>query len=117
MHEVAHVDIRIDRDSGTPAYRQIYRQIRHQIAADSIPAGALIPKVRDLAASLGVARDTVEAAYRQLSLEGYAHGKRGIGYVVEDLDFSVLSSQLPEQDPAPAPSACPPAAKARSGTA
>lgn len=113
MHEVAHVDIRIDRDSGTPAYRQI----RHQIAAGSIPAGALIPKVRDLAASLGVARDTVEAAYRQLSLEGYAHGKRGIGYVVEDLDFSVLSSQLPEQDPAPAPSACPPAAKARSGTA
>lgn len=102
MHEVAHVDIRIDRDSGTPAYRQIYQQIRHQIAAGSIPAGALIPKIHDLAASLDVARDTVEAAYRQLSLEGYAHGKRGIGYVVEDLDFSVLSSQLPEQDPAPA---------------
>lgn len=102
MHEVAHVDIRIDRDSGTPAYRQIYQQIRHQIAAGSIPAGALIPKIRDLAASLGVVRDTVEAAYRQLSLEGYAHGKRGIGYVVEDPDFSVLSSQPPEQDPAPA---------------
>lgn len=102
MHEVAHVDIRIDRDSGIPAYRQIYQQIRHQIAAGSIPAGALIPKIRDLAASLGVARNTAEAAYRQLSLEGYAHGKRGIGYVVEDLDFSVLSSQLPEQDPAPA---------------
>ncbi len=98
MHEVAHVDTRIDRDSGIPAYRQIY----HQIAAGSIPAGALIPKVRDLAASLGVARNTAEAAYRQLSLESYAHGKRGIGYVVEDLDFSVLSSQLPEQDPAPA---------------
>lgn len=102
MHEVAHVDTRIDRDSGIPAYRQIYQQIRHQIAAGSIPAGALIPKIRDLAASLGVARNTAEAAYRQLSLEGYAHGKQGIGYVVEDLDFSVLSSQLPEQDPAPA---------------
>ena len=102
MHEVAPVDIRIDRNSVIPAYRQIYQQIRHQIAAGSIPAGALIPKIRDLAASLGVARNTVEAAYRQLSLEGYAHGKRGIGYVVEDLDFSVVEAQLPEQDAAPA---------------
>ena len=102
MHEVAPVDIRIDRNSVIPAYRQVYQQIRHQIAAGSIPAGALIPKIRDLAASLGVARNTVEAAYRQLSLEGYAHGKRGIGYVVEDLDFSVVEAQLPEQDAAPA---------------
>lgn len=47
MHEVAHVDIRIDRDSGTPAYRQIYRQIRHQIAAGSIPAGALIASIHE----------------------------------------------------------------------
>ena len=61
MHEVAHVDISIDRDSGVPAYRQIYQQIRSQIAAGSIPAGAFIPKIRDLAADLGVARNTVEA--------------------------------------------------------
>lgn len=47
MHEVAHVDIRVDRDSGTPAYRQIYRQIRHQIAAGSIPAGALIASIHE----------------------------------------------------------------------
>ena len=45
MHEVAHVDICVDRDSGTPAYRQIYRQIRHQIAAGSIPAGALFASI------------------------------------------------------------------------
>ena len=47
MHEVAHVDIRIDRDPGTPAYRQIYRQIRHQRAAGSIPAGALIASIHE----------------------------------------------------------------------
>ena len=47
MHEVAHVNIRIDRDPGTPAYRQIYRQIRHQIAAGSIPAGALIASIHE----------------------------------------------------------------------
>lgn len=61
MHEVAHVDISIDRDSGVPAYRQIYQQIRSQIAAGSIPAGALIPKIRNLSADLGVARPTEEA--------------------------------------------------------
>ena len=47
MHEVAHVDIRIDRGSGTPAYRQIYQQISHQIAAGSIPVGALIASIHE----------------------------------------------------------------------
>lgn len=100
MHEVAHVDISIDRDSGVPAYRQIYQQICSQIAAGSIPAGALIPKIRDLATDLGVARNTVEAAYRQLSLEGFASGKRGVGYVVEELDFSSVERQLSSESPA-----------------
>lgn len=115
MHEVAPVDICIDRNSDIPAYRQIYQQIRHQIAAGSIPAGALIPKIRDLAVSLGVARNTVEAAYHQLSLEGYAHGKRGIGYVVEDLDFSVVETKLPEQDSASASVHLPPHRKSPLG--
>ena len=113
MHEVAHVDIRIDRGSGTPAYRQIYQQI----AAGSIPAGALVPKIRDLAASLGVARDTAEAAYRQLSLEGYAHGKRGSATWSKTSISRSSAHSCRSRTPPPHPSACPPAAKARSGTA
>lgn len=80
----------IDKTNGDPAYRQIYKQIRSNIEANELTAGDQLPAIRELAHRLGVARNTVEAAYRQLSLEGYARGKRGVGYTVEDLDFSVL---------------------------
>lgn len=83
------LDIVIDREAAEPAYRQIYQQIRSQIASGAIAAGATLPQIRRLAKELGVARNTVESAYRQLNLEGYAYGKRGVGYLVEDLDFSI----------------------------
>lgn len=82
----------VDKTCREPEYRQIYLQIRNQICDGTLPADAKLPKIRELAAHLGVARNTVEAAYRQLSLEGYAHGKRGVGYIVESLNLDVLQN-------------------------
>ena len=73
------MDISIDRSGKTPAYRQVYLQIRKDIESGSLKAGDKLPKIRDLAHDLGIARNTVEAAYKQLSIEGYAFGKRGTG--------------------------------------
>lgn len=78
----------IDRSLKTPAYRQLYFQISEYIEKGKILSGEKLPKIRELASNLGIARNTVEAAYKQLALEGYAKGHRGIGYVVEDLDLS-----------------------------
>lgn len=80
----------IDRSLKTPAYRQLYFQISECIEKGKILSGEKLPKIRELASNLGIARNTVEAAYKQLALEGYAKGHRGIGYVVEDLDLSVF---------------------------
>lgn len=80
----------IDRSLKTPAYRQLYFQISEYIEKGKILSGEKLPKIRELASNLGIARNTVEAAYKQLALEGYAKGHRGIGYVVEDLDLSVF---------------------------
>lgn len=85
--------ISVDRDSAIPAYRQIYQQISTQIKEGGLPAGAYLPKIRNLAQELGIARNTVEAAYKQLALEGYATGRRGRGYVVEELDLWPLASR------------------------
>lgn len=81
---------KIDRTSRTPAYRQLYFQISKAIEREKIPAGAMLPKIRELSAKLGIARNTVEAAYKQLALEGYAKGYRGVGYIVEKLDLSIF---------------------------
>lgn len=87
------MELKIDRSSKIPAYRQLYFQISEQIKEGSIPAGAMLPKIRVLAQDLGIARNTVESAYRQLALEGFATGYRGRGYVVEELDLEpALSS-------------------------
>lgn len=93
--------IHIDRDSKKPAYRQLYQQIREQIRTGEIPSGAKLPKIRELAQDLGIARNTVEAAYKQLGVEGYAKSTRGIGYVVENLDFSILETASTQGDGAP----------------
>ena len=82
--------IEIDRSLDVPAYRQIYRQIRHDIEDGTLTAGSMLPAIRDLAKSAHIARNTVEAAYKQLLIEGYVTAKRGVGYTVEDLDFSLL---------------------------
>lgn len=91
------MQIKIDRDSKVAAYHQIYRQVRDQIENATLGKGVKLPAIRELASELHVARNTVEAAYRQLSVEGYIVGKRGYGYTVEDLDFSLLGT-APQQD-------------------
>lgn len=87
------LQINIERDNVTPAYRQIYQQISEQIREGGLPAGTYLPKIRNLAQELGIARNTVEAAYKQLALEGYATGYRGRGYIVEELDLWPLASR------------------------
>lgn len=55
----------------TGAGRRIYELLRTQIANGTLPAGALAPSTRALAADLGVSRTTVTAAYEQLAAEGF----------------------------------------------
>lgn len=80
----------IDKHSHTPAYRQLFLALRSDIENGVYRPGAKLPALRTLAGELGIARNTVEAAYTQLVKEGYLCSRRGSGYVVNDLDFSVL---------------------------
>ncbi len=87
----AHDKICIDPANPMPAYRQLYFALREQIEQGVIAPGMHLPPIRTLAQELGIARNTVDTAYRQLKVEGYVKSKRGSGFVVEDLDFSVLA--------------------------
>lgn len=54
----------------TPRQRLIYQRLREAILAGRLAAGTRLPASRQLAASLGIARNTVLHAYEQLLAEG-----------------------------------------------
>jgi GntR family transcriptional regulator len=64
------VIVEVDPASPTPPYEQIRGQIARMIGAGVMPPGAQLPSIRQLAADLGIAANTVARAYRELELEG-----------------------------------------------
>lgn len=75
----------IDRRRAQPLHRQIYERYRHAIEQGLVKPGERIASARNLAAELGVARGTVEAAYSQLVGEGYLLPRGQAGTVVAHL--------------------------------
>jgi GntR family transcriptional regulator/MocR family aminotransferase len=75
-----------------PKYRQVYDRIRQMILDGHLPAGSRLPASRLLAGDLQVSRNTVVAAFDQLTAEGYLEARRGAG--------TFVSGELPDVGPA-----------------
>ncbi|HVY15230.1 MAG TPA: PLP-dependent aminotransferase family protein [Rhodopila sp.] len=86
--------------AGSPLYRQIYARFRAAIADGVLAPGERVPAARGLAAELGLARGTVEAAYALLNAEGYfsTRGQAGT-FVTTRLDPRVLSAGTAQGGP------------------
>ncbi|MEO3929680.1 PLP-dependent aminotransferase family protein [Micromonosporaceae bacterium B7E4] len=63
---------------------QIYRQLREAVFDGRLRPGERLPPTRELAERLGVARNTVAAAYDRLTAEGFLVGRVGSGTYVGD---------------------------------
>lgn len=83
--------ILVDKTADTPLYRQLFDSCRNEITSGRIEAGSKLPALRTLANDLGISRNTVESAYRQLVIEGYISSRPGGGYIVEKLDLDDMS--------------------------
>src|SRR6185369_1497179 len=76
---------------GVPLHRQIYEEWQQGILNGRFRGGERVPSTRELAATLGVARTTVTAAYEQLAAEGYLDSARGSGtFVCRELPEALL---------------------------
>ena len=73
---------KIDPSNGLAIYDQIVRQIKFAVANSALPAGALVPSVRELAGRLAVNPNTVARAYRELQAQGVLATIRGTGLEV-----------------------------------
>ncbi len=60
------IHLQVNPGSGVPIYRQVAERIRQYIDSGLLSAGAELPSIRSLAASLQVNPATVAKAYGQL---------------------------------------------------
>ncbi|MFG3553256.1 GntR family transcriptional regulator [Micromonospora sp. NPDC047557] len=70
MAEVPDVLITVDPDSPVPPYEQVRVQLAELIGDGRLPVGSRLPTVRQLAADLRLAANTVARAYRELEGAG-----------------------------------------------
>ncbi len=69
-------------DGPGPLARQLVEQLRQRMLQGQLPAGARMPATRDLAAALGVSRNTVVRAFEHLLDEGLISSRVGDGSYV-----------------------------------
>ena len=81
----------LDTSSRVPLYRQLYEGLREAILSGRLRPRARLQLTRELAAELGVSRNTVMNAFEQLLAEGYLEGQVGSGtYVSRALPDDML---------------------------
>lgn len=73
------ISISVDPSSAEAPFEQVRRQIAAATSAGDLEPGRKLPTVRQLAADLGLAVNTVARAYRELESERIieTHGRRG----------------------------------------
>ena len=77
--------IKLDKESSTPLYMQLYAAIKEMVASGILPPGTRLPSVRKAAESLGVNLVTAVSAYKKLESEGIIESKPGSGSFVSDM--------------------------------
>ena len=76
------LDVNIDKNAGSPLHEQVAAQIRRAIAEGEAGPGERLPLAKDLAAVLGVNKNTVLRALHIVREEGLLEFRRGRGVTV-----------------------------------
>lgn len=84
--------VSLDRSSALPLHRQLFDALRQAILAGRLRPGTRLPSTRVMASDLGVARNTVMAAFEQLVAEGYLQARVGSGTTVTAIAPDMLLS-------------------------
>lgn len=74
--------------------RELYKVLSGRIRNGALPPGSLLPREVELAGELGVARDTLRTALRELEADGLIRRVRGQGTFVAELDRPLTVTYL-----------------------
>ena len=89
-----HIDIKINRKSGTPVYQQICEAIRNMVIEGKLRPGDKIPPERDMAVELKIARGTIKKAYEMLEKQNIASSNQGLGTFIRDIPVRERDSRI-----------------------
>ena len=89
LRKSGQLPISVDPSMADNLQTQIFRAIQKLIIGGQLKAGMILPSIREMAAQLGVSKNTVILSYERLNCEGYLVTERGVG--------SYVSPHLPEQ--------------------
>lgn len=89
----------IQKTEDTPAYLQLYKQLREDIVSGIYPYGSKLPSKRLMAAETGISTVTVEHSYTLLCEEGYTESKERSGYFVSFRTEDVFLSSAGDTSP------------------
>ncbi|MGM9972875.1 MAG: GntR family transcriptional regulator [Clostridiaceae bacterium] len=78
------MEINLNRNSGDPLYLQVKRQIMDMIYQGQLKVGYKMPTERELSRVLGISRNTISSAYKELELEGALKSIQGKGTFISE---------------------------------
>lgn len=87
------LDFQVDKGSSLPPYSQLRRAIVAARAGGQLVAGFRLPPVRQLAAHLGLATNTVARAYKELEAAGALETRGRAGSFITALDDSAQQAR------------------------
>ena len=87
----------LEPDSPLPPSAQVAEQLRVQIAAGRLPAGAPLPSVRQLARDLGIAPNTIVRSYSELQEQGWVVASARRGMAVADVTVGARHAERRRQ--------------------
>ncbi len=88
--------IALEAEASKPLFLQIARGISGDIRRGRLKPGDGLPGSRTLAAELGVHRNTVLAAFRELESEGWIEAQARVTRVAKDLPEAPARHRLPK---------------------
>jgi DNA-binding transcriptional MocR family regulator len=89
----------LNRESHTPLYTQIVTEVRRMITSGALKVGDRLPANRELAATLGVNRNTITNAYAELAADGLITARVGSGTYISSAPAPASPSSIKEQSP------------------
>ncbi len=93
---IAGVDLHLEL-RGTRVRAALEAGLREAVRTGRLGAGTRLPSSRSLAADLGIARNTVAAAYGQLVAEGWLEARPGSGTTVAARPLAAADSNVAEE--------------------
>ena len=87
--------LKLDYESKTPLYEQLYLAIKKDIETGKIKENEKLPSKRNLSKMLKISAVTIESAYEQLKDEGYIYSVEKSGYFAQAISAKIQSTPLP----------------------